>query len=583
MINNAFYNNEKVFTHLHNSLYATPKSNTPHYEQFALRIRPHYNTLKQISKRIKLKIQSIQLVTPSRDIRRKRGIINGLGTAFKWLTGNLDSADGEHINKCLDQLEADDKQMQELLKQQIQVVTSTIKNFNNSINSLFTHEESVNEYISKIQDTVNENQDRTQFNSEQLLLLELCEILLESYQLIENEVRDIEDSIVFSKLNVLHPSIIQATELLNQLHIISRNLKHNALPIHPTLHSLPSIVNIIGLNAFQTEKRLVFVLQIPLISNDVFNLYHLYSIPTKNPKNDLFHLIIPESKYVGISTDNRLYISMHSIEKCKVISNNEHLCQDVIPLTLNDPNCETEVITQVSTKKCKPVQIGFSDYNIVKLKKNRYILIVSQAIPVVTNCEGQQSKTQLISTNSLLYLNPRCSAFIGATQLYAYDTKSSNSTEDDIIPTIPFDCCEEENQQSQGHLNLPEISINKLNMDDLNIASEQLKNQEKTLNSMKQQSFAQRHLSAFTVFTIITIIIIILFYCCGCKCKKNFRKCIEFPDNKDKSLCVNIFNNCRTNRSVSRQESVNLNELQEYTVNSDSTTSLRRSQRLQKL
>lgn len=583
LISTAFYNNERILNNLHVNLFAMPSSNTPHFEEFTLRIRPHYLHLKEISKRIKRRLQTIQIITPSEETRKKRGIINGLGTTFKWLTGTLDAADGEHINKCLDQLEADDHKVQELLKQQIQIVTSTIKNFNNSINTMFLHENSVNKYITDIQDNVNENQDRIKVNSNLLLLLELCEILIESYQLIENEIRDIEDSITFSKLNVLHPSIIQPSELLNQLHLISQNLKHGALPTHATLTSLPTIVNLIDLNAFQTEKRLVFVLRIPLVSNDIFKLYHLYSIPTKNPSNNLFHLIIPESKYVGISTDNRLYIPMHSTANCKTISSTQKLCKDVIPLTLNDPNCETEVITQVSTKKCNPIQIGFSDYNIIKLRLNRYILIVSQAIPVVTNCQGETSKTQLITSNSLLYLNPRCSAFIGSTQLYAYDAKSSNSTAEDIIPIVPFDCCEEENQQTAKHLNLSEIHIKNLNMDDLNIAQEQLKNQEKILNSMNQQTFAERHLSAFSVITII-FIIIVLISCCYLKCKRKFRKCIEFPQNKDKSsLCVNIFNNCRSNRSTSRQDSINSHEFQELNVNSESINPLRRSQRLQKL
>lgn len=563
-----------------------PNANSPSLNDFTLRVRPHYLHLKQISRRIKLRLQTIELITPSKIIdktRRKRGIIDGLGTAFKWLTGNLDAADGEHINKCLDQLEADDKQMQNLLKQQIQIVTSTIKNFNNSINSLFLHEQSINSYITDIRDSINNNTDRVKLNSQQLLLLDLCEILLEAYQLIENEIRDIEDSISFSKLNILHASIIQPSELLSQLHFISQNLKHSILPVQPNSNSLPSIINIISLNAFQTEKRLVFVLRIPLVSNDLFNLYHLYSIPTKNLNNDLYHLIIPESKYVGISTDNRLYIPMHSTKDCKAISSNQKLCKDVIPLTLNDPSCETEVITQVSTKKCKPVQISFSDYNIVKLKQNRYILIVSQPIPVVTNCQSQASKTELIKTNSLLYLNPGCNSFIGSTQLYAFDIKSSNSTTDDIIPIIPFDCCEDTEQSNVKHLELKEVHLKSLNMDDLNIAEEQLKNQERIINSMNNQTFAGRHLGAFTIFTILFIIMVLL-YCVLFRCKRKLRKCIEFPRNKDNSsLCVNIFNNCRTNRSISRQESTSSHELNELTVNPESTTPLRRSQRLQRL
>jgi hypothetical protein len=53
------------------------------------------------------------------------------------------------------------------------------------------------------------------------------------------------------------------------------------------------------------------------MEKEKYTFYHLYSIPTKHSKTNLFHTIIPESKYVALSENNRQYLKINSIEKCK--------------------------------------------------------------------------------------------------------------------------------------------------------------------------------------------------------------------------------------------------------------------------
>lgn len=56
--------------------------------------------------------------------RAKRGIFNGLGTAWKWLTGSLD-ANASYYDKILAETDKTDKEIQILMKDQIQVIKST--------------------------------------------------------------------------------------------------------------------------------------------------------------------------------------------------------------------------------------------------------------------------------------------------------------------------------------------------------------------------------------------------------------------------------------------------------------------------
>lgn len=95
-------------------------------------------SLESISKRIRNYLKNVQLETAR---RQKRGILNGVGSIWKVISGNLDASDG-------------DKEIQDLLKNQIQIVSTTIKNFNSTVRKLAIDEETFNQNIGKIQDAL---------------------------------------------------------------------------------------------------------------------------------------------------------------------------------------------------------------------------------------------------------------------------------------------------------------------------------------------------------------------------------------------------------------------------------------------
>lgn len=543
------------------------------YHSFGLSIRSHYMTLEIISKRIGNYLRNIQLETSH---RQKRGILNGLGSIWKAISGNLDASDGEYFSDCIDKLEKDDKEIQNLLKNQIQIVSTTIKNFNSTIGKLNIDEENFNQNIEKIQSAIVNAQDERQLLYEQIKIINICESLLESFVLIENELRDISDSINFSKLKILHPSVIKSDDLLDQLVLISRNLDHNNLPLQPSHNNLPGLVNLITLKAFQTEKRLVFILQIPLVSNEQFSAYHLYSIPTKNVgqgnfQTGMFHAILPESKYIALSKDNRLYLRLSSLEECQLISPQVTLCKNILPLALEDAPCEVNIITELSTKKCKPIILHFEDYNIIRLKKNKWIAIVSHKLPIVSTCPRESTMTRIVETNSIITMKPRCMAYIGSTQVYAEEDKTSNITEFDIIPQVPFDCCE--SLPKETPISLKPIKLNSINLDELNTAAHKLEEQQNILNNLGKESFIQRHLSAFAIFTIVVIALLVTCWCwynCGlCRRLIGYFKGSDSGNDSPPGgpSCTQIFNYCNVGSPISKRQSIH--SLEEVTYQAD--------------
>lgn len=553
LISNAFSHNELVLRTLSSSLYSP--NNTYDHNAFALSIRAHYNTLDTISKRISNLLHNILLETPK---RVKRGLLNGVGSIWKSITGNLDASDGEYYNQCIDKLEKDDAEMQKLLRNQIQIVSTTIKNFNTTVKKLQIDEQTLNEDLIKIQNAIMNFSDESVLLEKQIKIINTCESLLESYVLIESELRDIAESLTFAKLKILHPSIIKSDELINQLVIISKSLDHNNLPLQPNYNNLHKIINVISLKAFQTDKRLVFILQIPLVSNEVYSTYHLYSIPTRTTSANTFHAILPESKYIGLSKDNRQYLRLSNMDHCQQIEDGTSLCKNVIPLSLENPPCEIELITKLSTNNCKPVIMQFEDYNIVNLKKNKWIAIISSTLPIVSSCPNEATRTQLVKQSSIIAMQPKCTAYIGATQIYAEEEKSSNYSETDIIPQVPFDCCEE--VKSEEPVKLKPIKINNINLDELNTAAHKLTEQEDMLNQLGNQQFATRHMSTFAILTIIAFAFIFACWCCRrCALPRRligyFKNSGPDDDKPSPNCCTQIFNYCNVASPITRRQS----------------------------
>jgi hypothetical protein len=392
-------------------------------------------------------------------------------------------------------LEKDDREIQNLIKEQIQVTTSTIKNFNYTIQKLQIDEQAFNDEFKIIEDEINKIEENNYYFNNQLKLINTCEQLLESLVLIESQVNNIIESITFAKLKVLHPSIIIKPEyLLNQLRSqTSQNLDHNNFPLHPSVYALPVLTNLITLQAYQTNKRIVLILRIPLIEKEKYPLYHLYSIPTKDSKTNLFHTIILESKYVALSDNNRQYLKINSIEKCKDLQEETLLCSDLIPFPYENPPCEIEVLTRLTAnKKCYPVLLDIQDYNVQKVKTNKWIIITIKNLPIT--CSSGGPKAEFINQNSILTMAPRCTAFIGSIQVHAQEEKFSNYSEADVIPSIYYDCCENFTPPLNQRHQLKPLKINTLNLDDLKTAEFKLNQYKDQLHNLGKESFAHRHL-----------------------------------------------------------------------------------------
>lgn len=179
------------------------------------------NVPKQLLPQLRTRYQTIQDL--SSKPRSRRGLFNGFGVVFKSLFGTLDQNDADYYNKMINKVSSNDQHLTDLLKDTVQIIGSTISNFNSSITNMEKNNHLFETNFNKIYNLTTSS-SKTLFN---LDLKQTLDEHLSSLTLIigevNNELISFLDAILLTKTNQIHLLIITPREYLKEL---SNGLSH---------------------------------------------------------------------------------------------------------------------------------------------------------------------------------------------------------------------------------------------------------------------------------------------------------------------------------------------------------------------
>lgn len=158
--------------------------------------------------------------------RNKRGLINGLGSILKSITGNLDSSDEERYNSILEQLSNNQKILQTEAKEVVHQQQTLTEKFNKNTQTINLNENKLRKSLNEVMDAIKKEQSwKTLIHAEVLINKILIYI-----QRLKTTVDNIIKSLEFCSLNQLDVTIIEPDSLLNITQI------PNILQIIETIH-----------------------------------------------------------------------------------------------------------------------------------------------------------------------------------------------------------------------------------------------------------------------------------------------------------------------------------------------------------
>lgn len=522
---------------------------------------------------------------------KKRSLFNFVGSIFKTAFGTLDEDDADYYNNVINTINTDEKELVNIIKQQAQVVQSTISNFNNSVTNLERNRKIFDENFQKL-NNVTKKLERNYFDlSFKQLIDEHFSLLILMINEFQHEISLLINSILFAKSNQIHPIVINSIQFINELKKISPQLSL-IFPVPLEIENAETLMQIASIKTFMKDNKIIYVISNPLIERTPFFLYNLIASPIKKTNSD-YIFVLPSVKYLAIDELKANYFSLQSLDECHLLTKNNLLCNKNEPIysTHVRPICETELFFSSNnlSKECKYHVVSNPPEIWKKLiNKNRWMYILPKETDVTINCKKQESTVFLLqhiilANIGILELGENCKLYTSSTTLIT-ETSYIQSEFNAFIPNVTFgvpDCCEYETEK-QNKLNLTELNLPlsrpiSLETDQLRIASEKLEKIKNLADQMNSTSLLDRisnnNYFIYTLCILLKLFVLYLLY-----------RIYKYVSGKRKArnCCQNITNCLTLNLMKERESDVRIDV--KYSDNgSNEQSSLRRSSRIAKL
>ncbi|XP_047018994.1 uncharacterized protein LOC124629572 [Helicoverpa zea] len=450
---------------------------------------------------------------------KRNAWFGGIGTVFKHVFGTLDEDDALKYDSAIESIQNNQKKMATLIKENILVTTSTLESYKNIINKLKTNQEIINEsLISFLKQITN----ITEITNNLIIETKVHSILtnLESSLLtLSFQLEDLINAIILSSQNILHPNIVTPAQLYRELADNDRHLpRDTGIPISLSLDNIHLILSISNVACYYFKNKLVFVLQVPLVTNEEFNLYHTLALPTPhrvdNPNS--YSLISPTSSYIAISNSKQLYCNLDSLRKCKTIYSEFFLCEvPVISTTSDNPICESELLTKTVNaipKRCVTKTI-FGELDIWQpLINNRWIFVQSRPNKVSIECGVSEMREIIVSGTGILDTPKQCTIYTKSVRLITSDDSYNISIPSPILDfNIINDSCCQINYNSINNNTSP-ILFQNIDLDDLTSNVNKHKEIFAELDKIiDDKPFIIKYGTHYSILTFIILLIVISF------------------------------------------------------------------------
>lgn len=339
--------------------------------------------------------------------RQKRGLINIIGSGMKVLFGTMDAYDAEKYEKELAELEINQQKIKTNLFAQNTFIQSAISKLNETniiVNQHSSILKSLEDEIAVFKKLMIDESFHFQANNLFIQLASYATILTNK---IRRDQVKLFDIVFSSKHGVVHDSLINPHEMLEEMKRILANMENQQFPFKPQKENMHNIINTAEFNAAQTNNTIIFEINIPTFKRNEYILYNTVTVP-KKMSDQIYSFITPEYTNFAISTSINTYFPMDPsalLRDCKSLSNDKYLCKYMgqIYKTHSRVNCEISIFMQYK-HQCPETQRKITGEVWFWLnKQNNYLYILPDNTTIKLGCE--KSQTLLLNGIGILSTN----------------------------------------------------------------------------------------------------------------------------------------------------------------------------------
>lgn len=326
---------------------------------------PHIDYLSKKLEKVSDQLQTFEVN------RVKRGLIDGLGSVIKSISGNLDYTDAVRYDKALNIMQSNEQKLTLEMNNHISLSKEWMSEHSSILNNIVGNQEKIKQVLNLVIDSeATRETDLIKYAHLAQLLL----ILADNIEDLEEELIKLENLLGFIRASsTYHPmlSLDSLKSILNKLkslytrdEIIDLNLRE--------------YYDIIKLGSYYSNNRIVIVFKVPIASPYSYELYRLSVVPNRNHS-----ILIPSAPYIAIHRNDFMYIEAECPK-----SNAWYLCETNINYKLRDrADCiQTLIVTQRLDTTCKMTSLQLEKEALEQLDDKHYVITFPNPTKIQISC-----------------------------------------------------------------------------------------------------------------------------------------------------------------------------------------------------
>lgn len=437
------------------------------------------NTINTTIELIENKLSDTHLSPPKNvkiNLRKRRGLINGLGSIIKFISGNLDSTDEEKYDKIIRQLQNSQQDMQVQVSAQYSINEAIMKNFNKTIETMAHNNEEIRKEL-EFWKTQNPHY------SHMAEVRSIYEHLQTALSLLLEVVQDIENSVVACRSGILHPSVVSPHLLYQELSKLSKHYR-NKIPDFEN-QNLFEILSYFRVRCYIGVEEIIYFIDVPIMDPVLYTQIHLEPLPTEIDGE--FMTIIPETKNF-LKSDQQI---IPLIQKCPRIGHT-HLCPNYL-ISQSDPKCESHFLTSSVTSKCQFIKINVENNHVkLMLDINRYLLFFPKG-DTISIIQDKETETRTLF--GIYLASPGEQHLIYKNQTL-FTPKNEMAGKPFIIGDVSLEL-------TKDQMPIKEINLRELELDSLNLLNYKIHDNNDVINFVRP--------SLWTIILYVVIISLVLY------------------------------------------------------------------------
>lgn len=330
---------------------------------------PHINYLATKLSKIYSQLETFQ------HSRNKRGLINGLGSIIKSISGNLDQTDAIKYNSAIQTLHENEQKLEVQIEQHVSLSKTWMLQNSELLTNITKNQEQIGNVLNSI--IKNKDSDFTYFAHMAQHLL----ILSDNIDSLFEALHKLEYTLGFIRASSTPHTVVSLAEIRNML---------DKLRILYLKHEIPDLelrdyYDIIKLGYFYRDNQIVIVFKMPIAFPQLYNLYKLSVIPNKNNQ-----ILLPTLPYIAISGEDSTYMEA----ECPKV-NSLYLCETKTRYkTPDEPNCIQHLILhQELLPSCKLTTVILKKEAVEQLDEKHYTMNFPKPTKVKIFCKQEIYKT----------------------------------------------------------------------------------------------------------------------------------------------------------------------------------------------